>query len=198
MPPKTQFTKEQIIEAAFHIACQEGLDSITIRKVAERLGSSIAPIYVNFENVEELVQAVVSKTFSVAQRLLAEQDTGSPFFDLGAASLRFAREYSQLFRDLVLQGSRQMRRYDQELGPEVIAHMKKDPELTGFSDEELKDILLKMRMFQIGLSVMVANRLLPEEYDEAATLAMLHSTGSDVIRAARMRQNQPNKKENKE
>lgn len=197
MPPKIQFTKEQIIEAAFDIACQEGIDSITIRKVAERLGSSIAPIYVNFENVDELVQAVVSKSFAVGQELLAEQDSGNPFFDLGAASLRFAREYSQLFRDLVLQGSRHMRRYDQELGPEVIAHMKKDPELAGFSDEELKEILLKMRMFQIGLSVMIANQLLAEDFDEMKTRQLLESAGNDVIRAARMRQHDSNKMENK-
>jgi AcrR family transcriptional regulator len=190
MPPKTQFTKEQIIEAAFEIARSEGLEAITIRKVAQKLGSSIAPIYVNFQHVDELVQAVVYKTFAIGQQLLAEQDTGDPFLDLGVASLRFAREYSQLFRDLVLKTNRFMSNYDQEMGPMLIEHMKKDPNLSGFSDEELKQILLKMRIFQLGLSVMIANGLLPEDFDEEKSIQILEATARDVITAARYYKNE--------
>jgi AcrR family transcriptional regulator len=190
MPPKTQFTKEQIIEAAFEIARSEGLEAITIRKVAQKLGSSIAPIYVNFQHVDELVQAVVYKTFAIGQQLLAEQDTGDPFLDLGVASLRFAREYSQLFRDLVLKTNRFMSNYDQEIGPMLIEHMKNDPNLSGFSDEELKQILLKMRIFQLGLSVMIANGLLPEDFDEEKSIQILEATARDVITAARYYKNE--------
>ena len=68
MPPKPKFSKQEIVNAAFDIAKNEGLDAITIRKVAHKLGSSIAPIYVNFDNVEQLVQAVVTKTFDIAVR----------------------------------------------------------------------------------------------------------------------------------
>jgi len=190
MPAKTQFTKEQIIAAAFAIARAEGLDGITVRKVAEKLGSSIAPIYVNFERVDDLVQAVVQETFAIARQLLVEQDTGNPFSDMGAASLRFADEYSQLFRDLVLKPNPYMQNYDQDMGPVLLEQMKKDPELAGFTDRELLDILLKMRIFQLGLSAMVANRLLPESFDEAKTFQLLESAGDDVIAGARLRKNQ--------
>jgi AcrR family transcriptional regulator len=186
MPPKTQYTKEQIILAAFDIACQDGIDGITIRKVASRLGSSVAPIYVNFQDVDELIQAVVNKTFAVGQEILAEQDTGNPFFDLGAASLRFARDYSQLFRDLTLKTNQYMKNYDQEVAPVVLEHMKKDPQLAGFTDDELMEILLKVRIFQLGLSVMVANDLLPDRFNEDETARLLDSTGTDIINAARV------------
>lgn len=69
MAPKTKFKKEQIVDAAFEIARTEGLEGITIRKVAERLGSSIAPIYVNFKDVDELIQAVIRKTFTISKQL---------------------------------------------------------------------------------------------------------------------------------
>ena len=187
---KTQFTKEQIIAAAFDIARAEGLESITVRKVAEKMGSSIAPIYVNFQHIDELVQAVVQKTFDVAQRLLAEQDSGNPFFDIGVASLRFADEYSQLFRDLILKPNQYMQNYDQEMGPILLEQMKKDQELAGFTDQELLEILLKMRIFQLGLSVMVANRLLPKDFDEEKTIKLLNGTGADVIAGTRLRKNQ--------
>jgi AcrR family transcriptional regulator len=193
MPPKTQYTKEQIILAAFDIACQDGIDGITIRKVASRLGSSVAPIYVNFQDVDELIQAVVNKTFAVGQEILAEQDTGNPFFDLGAASLRFARDYSQLFRDLTLKTNQYMKNYDQEVAPVVLEHMKKDPQLAGFTDDELMEILLKVRIFQLGLSVMVANDLLPDRFNEDETARLLDSTGTDIINAARVRKSNNSK-----
>ena len=39
MAPKTRFTKQDIVLAAFDIAQTDGIESITIRKVAERLGT---------------------------------------------------------------------------------------------------------------------------------------------------------------
>ncbi|MFK4997460.1 TetR/AcrR family transcriptional regulator [Bacillus sp. N9] len=65
MPPKKKFSKEQIIDAAFEIAKEEGVSNITIRKVANQLGSSIAPIYVNFKDVDELIYEVIKKLWSL-------------------------------------------------------------------------------------------------------------------------------------
>ncbi|HBL51079.1 MAG TPA: TetR/AcrR family transcriptional regulator, partial [Firmicutes bacterium] len=87
MGPKIKFTKEQIIEAAFEIARTEGIDSITMRKVAKKMGSSVAPIYVNFENVDELNKALIERITSISRQLLTEENTGNPFSDMGNASL---------------------------------------------------------------------------------------------------------------
>lgn len=186
MPPKKKFTRQQIIDAAFAIARNEGLDGITIRKVADSLGSSIAPIYVNFNDIEELKQAVIEKTFGLAQQLLAEQTSPSPFANIALASLRFAKEYSMLFRDLVMKQNPYMREH--EPPPEVMVElMKEDPELTGFNDEELATILSKMRIFQLGLSVMYANDLLPADITEEDLLKILSDAGDDIITATRIR-----------
>ncbi|MDQ0337427.1 AcrR family transcriptional regulator [Caldalkalibacillus uzonensis] len=187
MPPKKRFSREQIIDTAFEIAKVEGIDAITIRKVAEKMGSSIAPIYVNFKDVDELIQEVIKKTFHKSRQILMEQNTGSPFRDMGIASLRFAKEYSVLFRDLVMKQNDYMKRYDQELGNDLVEQMKKDSDLEGFTDEELMDILLKMRIFQTGLSVMVANGLLPEDFTEEKVTEILESTATDIMDAARLR-----------
>lgn len=187
MTPKKKFTKEQIIDAAFEIARVEGIDKITIRKVADQLGSSIAPIYVNFTDAEELVREVIKKVGELSNRLLIEQNSGNPFEDIGVASLRFARDYSVLFRDLVMKPNDYMNDYDQGMGKELVEQMKMDSELEGFNDEELMNILLKMRIFTTGLSVMVANGLLPKEFSEEMGTQMLNSTAEDVVTAARLR-----------
>ncbi|MUG43973.1 TetR/AcrR family transcriptional regulator [Paenibacillus woosongensis] len=188
MPPQKKFSREEIIQAAFEIARVEGLDHITIRKVASRLGSSIAPIYVNFANVEELIQAVIGRISELSREILMDMDTGNPFHDIGAASLRFAKDYSVLFRDLVMKQNDHMKGYDQDMAPFLVEQMKADADLAGFEDEELRLILLKMKIFQLGLSVMIANGLLPESFSEEQAIALLDQTAGDVIAGARLRQ----------
>ncbi|MEN6389044.1 MAG: TetR/AcrR family transcriptional regulator [Syntrophomonas sp.] len=190
MGPKNKFTKEQVIDAAFEIAQTEGMDNITMRKIAERMGSSVAPIYVNFQNIGELMEALLERIMGIGQRLLKEESTGNPFYDMGKASLRFAMEYSVLFRDLVISNNSYMKNYDEEMTPALIEEMKKDPDLEGFTDGELKKIFLKMRVFQLGLSVMAANGMLPKEYEKQDLMDILSSAADDVILSTRLNKSQ--------
>ncbi|MDD2218115.1 MAG: hypothetical protein PHW03_06640 [Eubacteriales bacterium] len=77
---------------------------ITMRKIAKKMGSCVAPIYANFKNVDELNEALKKRIISISQQLLMEKNTGNQFRDMGNASLRFAIEYNVIFRDLVTIG----------------------------------------------------------------------------------------------
>jgi len=187
MGPKAKFTREQIVDAAFDIAQIEGIDGITMRKIAEKMGSSVAPIYVNFKNVDELNEALMERIIDISRQLLKEENTGNPFRDIGNASLRFAVEYSVIFRDLVTKNGKYLQGYDEKIMPALITEMQKDPELKAFTVEELKTILLKMRIFQIGLSIMAANGLLPKNYSKQDMKDILSSTADDVIMSAKLR-----------
>lgn len=186
MAPKTKYSKEQIIDAAFEIARLEGFDNITTRKVADQLGSSVAPIYVNFKELDELKREVVKKVAELSMQYLAVIDSGNPFHDIGVASVRFAKEHSVLFRDLVMKPNEYMQDYDNDMGGNLIELMKKDAELEGFTDNELRLILLKMKIFQTGLSVMVANGLFPESFNEEQMIELLDSTAANIIVASRL------------
>ncbi|ETT58768.1 TetR/AcrR family transcriptional regulator [Paenibacillus sp. FSL H8-0457] len=191
MAPKTKFTKQDIVLAAFDIAKTDGIESITIRKVAERLGSSIAPIYVNFNDVQELLQQVVERAFHVARGMIMEQQSGQPFRDIGMASLRFAKEYPVLYRDLMMKDNPHMKNTPEQLD-EVIGLMRQDPELAGFSDQELQSILLNMQVFQTGLCVMVANDLFTKNVDDEQMMNMMDEAAEAFIRAARARKHEGN------
>lgn len=187
MGPKTKFTREQIIDAAFDIAQTEGIDGITMRKIAEKMGSSVAPIYVNFKNIDELIEALFEKIINISRMILKEEDTGNSFRDIGVASLRFAMENSVIFRDLVIKSGKYMQGYDEKMVPVLVEEMQKDPELKGFTIDELKTILLKMRIFQLGLSIMAANSLLPKDFSKQDMMDILSSTADDVIMSAKLR-----------
>ncbi|WP_159881823.1 TetR/AcrR family transcriptional regulator [Paenibacillus puerhi] len=188
MAPKTKFTKESIVSAAFEVAREEGIDHITIRKIAAKLGSSIAPIYVNFTDVEEVKQEVLTYIQRLSQQMLMTAYSPDPFLNIGIASLKFARQYPVLFKDLVMNTNRFVKDVQQPPGS-LIDQMKQAPELVGFTDEELMDIFFKMQVFQMGISVMDVNGLLPEEADEEKLIKLLESTGKDIITAARMHKN---------
>ena len=182
MPPKIQFSRDEIIEAAFAIAKDEGFSGITARSVAKRLKSSVAPIYVNFQTIEELIQAVVQRVFALSRELL-DQQTGEHFFEnIGRASLSFAREYPVLFRELVLTPNPYLasRRVITE---EMVDALEQQPEMSSLSAPQRRRLLLKMQVFQTGLSAMVANGHLPEECTQDEIEELLMETGEELLYA---------------
>jgi AcrR family transcriptional regulator len=186
MPPKKKYTKEAIIDTAFEIAKDEGIDSITIRKVAEKLGGSIAPIYVNFTTIEDLKEAVFLKLQGVFLELMTTPYSDDPFLNIGIASIKFARDNKVLFKDLILTHNSHLQQLQPSMSS-ILELMKQDEKLAGFTDEELSDIFFKMRVFQLGLSVMDVNGMLPKDMDEKRLIQVLESAGGDVMAAARMR-----------
>ncbi len=52
MVRKSVFSREEIIQAGFDLVDKQGLEQLTARNVAEEIGSSTAPVYSNFNNME--------------------------------------------------------------------------------------------------------------------------------------------------
>ncbi len=192
MPPKTKFNKEDIIEAAFDIAKENGFSGITARNVAQHLGSSVAPIYVNFETIDDLIEAVVQRVFALSDELLAKQKGPHLFENIGKASLTFAREYPVFLRELVMQPNPYMASYE-SVEVAMIEALAKDESMQGLTVDERKRLFLKMRVFQTGLSVMVANHNVPTWLDDEAIEALLMEIGDDLLLVQKMKREE-NKK----
>ena len=186
MPPKNKFTREEIIEAAFEVAREEGFSKITARSVASRLNSSVAPIYVNFKTIDELVQAVVQRVFALSEELLVKQKGQNLFENIGKASLAFARDYPVLFRELVLKPNPYMTSYE-ETEKAMVEALKENEEMKGWNVEERRRLFLKMRIFQLGLSAMVANGHVPSWLDERESEKLLMETGEQLLLVAQIK-----------
>ncbi|MEA4988282.1 MAG: TetR/AcrR family transcriptional regulator [Anaerovorax sp.] len=186
MPPKNKFTKDQLIDVAFDIANKEGFNSITIRKIADKLGCSIAPIYVNFKDVDELKNEVVLKVINISKQLVLEQNSGNPFLDIGIASVIFAKKYPLLFDEFGLKNNEFYAKQNEAIDF-AINQMKKDKELSNFSEQELELILFKMKAFQAGLSVLARNEQLSAILTDEMIIQMLDETGQDIIDGMRRR-----------
>jgi AcrR family transcriptional regulator len=178
MPRKITFTKEQIIDAAFTIADTEGFDHLSARKLASALNSSVAPIYVNFIDFDELKKKVVEKINRIALELAVQSVSGNPLKDIGAASIRFAFQHPKLFHDYIF-GKFAFEQND-EMNEYVLKSIKEDRELSSLTETEISDYLEKIRIYQIGLSVVASNKS-THPYSESDLVRMLEDMSSDII-----------------
>lgn len=179
MAPKTKFTKDNVIEAAFEIAKEEGFSAITARSVAKRLGSSVAPIYFNFETIDDLMEALIQHIFSISNDLLAKQEGHNIYENIGRASLEFARDYPVIFRELIMQPNRYMESYE-TLEKGLLEAMGDDEAMSDWTMDEKRRLLFKMRVFQTGLSAMVANEHIPSWLSEKELEELLMEVGDEL------------------
>ncbi|SFO05600.1 TetR family transcriptional regulator [Proteiniclasticum ruminis] len=183
MPPKTVFDRSAILEAALAIAQETGISSITTRNVAKRLGSSVAPIYLNFETVDHLIDAVVERVMESSLDLLAKQKGSSTFEKIGLASLAFARKYPVIFRELTLEPNKYMASYD-AVETQILSSMAEDETMKEWSIQERRRLLFKMRAFQIGLSVLTSTDQKPTWLSDDEMEEILLETGQEIISVA--------------
>jgi len=180
MPPKTKFAREAVIEAALEVARKKGFSGITARSVAHRLNSSVAPIYVNFDTIEDLVEAVVQRVFEISEELLARQQGKSLYERIGLASLAFARKYPVLVRELSLQPNKYLASYE-TIEKTMIEALAEDEAMRDWSLKERRHLFLKMRIFQMGLMAMVANGHMPAWLDNRAVESLFLEVGDDLL-----------------
>ena len=54
MPPKAKYTREEIVQKAFQMTREKGIEAVAARELGKRLGTSSSPIFTAFKNMEEL------------------------------------------------------------------------------------------------------------------------------------------------
>src|SRR3954462_6501272 len=75
---KERLTRERVLEAAMAFAQRDGIESLSMRKLADELGTSAMALYYYVPNKEELIDAMVDLVF-------AEIELPSPDVDWQAA-----------------------------------------------------------------------------------------------------------------
>ena len=92
MPPAVKFQKDEIINAAIHVARDKGIDAVTAREVAKTLKVSVGPIFTWFASMDELKAEVFQKAKDLYQAYIQEGLAGPiPFLGVGQQYIRFAK-----------------------------------------------------------------------------------------------------------
>lgn len=103
MPPKAKFTRDEILDMAFYITKEYGIDAVTARELGARLGSSARPIFTVFESMDEVKESVIIKSKELYGQYVEEGLKNQlAFKGVGIAYIRFAIEQPKLFQLLFM------------------------------------------------------------------------------------------------
>ena len=159
MPPKPKCTKEEIINAAFELTREKGIDAVVAREVGKRLNTSSSPIFTVWNSMEELKEEVRLLARQKYQQYMADIFEYSPAFkELGMRCVRFAAEEPNLYRLLFLSQRDEHSpyiRFKEEAGNIFVPLVKEIRRTFELSEEDAEDLLHQMIIFANGIATYV-------------------------------------------
>jgi len=187
MPPKTKYTKEQVIKAAVAVVEKKGLRALTARSVATKLGCSTAPVYHHFATMDELALSVMKNTQRVLLEYASRPYTDRVFLNMGTGVAMFACEHRRLYRALMLEGD-SYRDVIHEFLDILESEMIKDTRFISLPESERRLLLNKMWTYTHGLASLICVGLV-KNCSQERIVKSLTEVGADVIGATLARHN---------
>lgn len=173
MPPKAKYTREEIIQKAFEMAREKGIEAVVARDLGKELGTSSSPIFTAFKNMEELHTEVAKLALKEFEKYVSDALNYTPAFKyVGMKMIEFAAKEPKLFRLLYMREHDRNQTYAKlirELGDTVevcIDIMQKEYVLTR---QEAELLFNQVWLHTFGICVLVAGKvcqLAPEEISE--------------------------------
>ena len=159
MPAVKKVSKEAIVDAAVEVLREGGAAAINARSVAKKLGCSTQPIYLSFQNMDELKAAMTRRAIALHTRhvrdsLRVHEDSDSCYSQYsryGMGFVKFAAEGKHLFRWLYLDGGQFAPYQDDVLLPEIIAAMVSE---YGYTEELAGKLHRDMAYYSYGLAIL--------------------------------------------
>ncbi len=174
MPPRAKITKEMIVDTAFSIVQEQGIDKVTARSISEKLNCSTQPVLYHFATIEEIKDNVYKKAdeYHTGYIMNMEQDYGNPMLAIGVNYIRFAMEEKNLFRFLfqsnVFSGFGILDLVEsEEIGP-LLEVLKQELDMPM---EQVKKVFSTLFIFVHGYASLYANNTMV--FDEKEVLEAL-------------------------
>ena len=185
MPAKAKVTKEMIVDAAFAIAREAGVENINARTVSERLHCSTQPVMYHFATIEELKRTVYAKADLYHSEYLMnmKKPPKGAALGIGMNYIRFAIEEPHLFRFLFqsdyFNGKTLLELIDADELLPVLSAMQNN---LNMNIEQTKKVFLTIFLFAHGYASIIANNAV--RYDEDIINSQLDQAYRGAILAA--------------
>ncbi|MCF1685520.1 TetR/AcrR family transcriptional regulator [Tetragenococcus halophilus] len=97
------YTREHILKAAYELIEKDGFSNFTARNVANQMGVSTQPIYLEFDNMEDLKQTLIKEIFEdLTKKVFSVEHTGDKIIDISINYIDFAQKNPRLFMAMYL------------------------------------------------------------------------------------------------
>lgn len=186
MPPKPKYTREEIIDAAFELVRENGIESLAARELGKRMGTSSSPIFTAFKNMEELQQEIRAKALQEFESCISDALNYTPAFKhVGEKMIEFAAREPKLFQLIYMQEHEESKLYmdyiREELGETVevcITVMQKDYAL---SREDAEKLFAQTWMHTFAICVLVAGKVCHFTQDEISEMLSREFQGALML-----------------
>lgn len=151
--PKQKITKKMVVDAAFEIAKDRGMEYVLVKNIAAKIGCSVQPIYSYCENMEGLRRDVIGRTREFIQNFLAAHiDKNDLFRSTGNAYIQLAKEEPHLFKIFILHERKGISSledlYQSETNPSIAEFIAENLHV---SISQAKQLHLNMLIYTIGI-----------------------------------------------
>ena len=160
MARKKEIDKQRILDAAYKLAVRGGIESLTARNIAKAVNCSTQPIYLEFENMQDLRNQVLARiSDELKSNTLQHNFTGEPLIDLDLSYLYFAKEYVDLFRAMFVDGKFGNQMIVDTLMGLGLEKFKQQFDAEQFSEERLNHIVISNWIAATGLATLLINKM---------------------------------------
>lgn len=160
MPTQIRISKNMILDAAFEIVRQDGLEKLSNRELANKLKCSIRPIYYQFENVEEMQKELYMKIEQYFYNFILDNmvEEIPKYKQVGINYIKFAKKEKKLFQTLFMSNTGLTPDAFVGKSGEDYREIEKLIKLSAnLKEEDIKDFHTKMWIFCHGIATLVAN-----------------------------------------
>lgn len=182
MPPKAKTNRQQIIDTAFEIVQESGVEALNARTLARRIGCSTQPLFYNFSTMEELLESVIAKANDFYHSYIWQAMSEAkypPYKASGMAYIQFAKDERNLFNLLFMRDRTNEKEDVQNANFEEIVSMLMTN--YGLSHEEAQLFHLEMWAVVHGIASMQATAFLNLDTE------MISACLTDVFEALKLR-----------
>ena len=155
MPATKKITGDAVLAAALDVIREGGFSAVNARSVAQKLGCSTQPIYLCFENMQELRLALrecakAEHLKRVKASISKNNGSHSHYCDYGVGFVRFAEQEKELFKWIYLEENIGKEQYDM-FAADITKTISEE---YGYSADVAKQLHKYMTFFTYGIAVL--------------------------------------------
>ena len=166
MPPKIKINEKMIIDAAFDIVKNDGIEKMNARTISERLNCSTQPIFYHFSSIEEIKKSVYEKADKYHSEYIMPKGTENefPLMELGLNYIRFGYEEKKLFQFLFQTNQLNGYSLDELIDSEELSEILQMVSMgTGCDEASAKEMFMNLFIVAHGCASLLANNAIEYE-----------------------------------
>ncbi len=180
MARKKTITRDQILNAAYQLVATEGFSKFTARNIANKMKCSTQPIYLEFQNMDDLKDQLYEKIQAyLANDVFSKEHTGDFIVDLTLNYVQFAVKEKILYRALYVEEHGGGTRMSEFSYAYFMEELKKVPDLKRLSEPKKEKLMFDTWIMASGIASLSSGHLI--ELNEQEIIEKVQRMVSNIL-----------------